>query len=392
VSTRRAEEEAAATLARLGLDAEALRAGRVDVVRVAPLMAGSDAAALAAALGELPSPAVAELLAALEPHARDRAARKAIRRTLYRLAQRGVPRPPPPPTAPPPARAAEPVVEGLVSAVDGRGDRLVWLLRALPTGGSLLVTAQLNEPEGLRDVHAAELGRKALRALRERLEREAGLRLVPAEWRTLDALLVEAHERAGGGERERDYLRVRPRLTGEPPAAASEPVSARVAPAGAEESAALVAGSAALLGEREFETWWPTPEAAAPFAGEIAAARESPLVVSRLAQEDRLREILRRTARALFPPAVLARRLAGTAYVLAETARPAAARQALAVAGALAARPEDAADIPFVAALVERALAGLLARDSEEQRGALVVTPGQFLRDRASSRPGRTRG
>ena len=37
-----------------------------------------------------------------------------------------------------------------------------------------------------------------------------------ADWRTLDALLVEAHERAGGGAaRERDYLRLRPRLTGE---------------------------------------------------------------------------------------------------------------------------------------------------------------------------------
>jgi len=53
-------------------------------------------------------------------------------------------------------------------------------------------------------------------------------------------------------------------------------------------------------------------------------------------------------------------------------------------------------EIPLVAALVERAVGGLLAqataRTEEERRGALVVTPGQFLRDRASSRRGRTPG
>src|SRR5439155_844359 len=81
-------------------------------------------------------------------------------------------------------------------------------------------------------------------------------------------------------------------------------------------------------------------------------------------------------ARALFPPAVLARRLAGTAYLLAETARALAARRALAVALVLGARPADAMEIPLVAALVERAVGGLLAqataRTEEERRGAPV--------------------
>ena len=387
-------EQAAATLVRLGLDPEAVRAGRIGAEAVAPLLAGADGAALAAALGELASAEVAALLLALEPRAGERAVRKEIRRALYRLRQRGVPVPAPPAPA---ATARTPAAEGFLSPFDGRGDRLIWIVRPLPSGGSFLVAAQLNEPEGLRDVSAGEASRKQIRAARQKLEADSDMRLVAADWRTLDALLVEAHARAGGGTvRERDYLRLRPRLTSEPPRPPAEPVSARVAAPGAEESAALASGSAALLEEPELRGWLPAPEAAAPFVEEIAGLRDSPLVLSRLAEEERVREILGRAARALFPPAVLARRLAGTAYLLAETGRALAARRALAVALVLGARPADAMEIPLVAALVERAVGGLLAqataRTEEERRGALVVTPGQFLRDRASSRRGRTPG
>ena len=396
MNTRAAEVEA--TLARLGLDPGALRSGQTPAADLAPRLAGPDAPALVAALGELATPEVATLLVALEAAAPGRAVHKEIRRALYRLRQRGVPVPVAAPTPRPAPRPAEAAIEGLVSPMDGRGDRVVWLVRALPAGGVLLVATQLNEPAGLVDVHAVEIGRKGLKTARQRLEREAGVRLVAADWRTLDALVVEAHERVGEGERarERDYLRLRPRLTADPPRAPAEPVSARAAPPGPEEAEAVAAGSAALLAEPEFRTWWPAPETLAPFAEEIAAASASPLVVSRFAQEDRLREILARAAETLVPPPVMARRLDAMAYVLAETGRSEGARQALAAARALRARPaRDAINVPVVAAYVERALGTLLAdatqRETEERRGSLVVTPAEYLLARASSHPPRTR-
>src|SRR5207245_4110870 len=141
----------------------------------------------------------------------------------------------------------------------------------VPSGAACLVAAQLNEPEGLRDVSAGEASRKQIRAARQKLEADSNLRLVAADWRTLDALLVEAHARAGGGtERERDYLRVRPRLTSEPPRPPAEPVSARVTAPSAGESAALVSGSAPRLSEAEPAARFPPPEAAAPFVAELA--------------------------------------------------------------------------------------------------------------------------
>jgi len=162
-----------------------------------------------------------------------------------------------------------------------------------------------------------------------------------------------------------------------------------------DEAAALVAASAALVEEPELRGWYPTPEAAAPFVARITEIRESPLLVSRAAQEERVREVLGHATGALFPPPVLRRRLEGTAYVFAETGRPEAARRALAIARVLGEPRRTALDVPLVAALVERALGALLAqstaRQEETRSGALVVTPGEFLRDRASSRPARTR-
>src|SRR5439155_4369275 len=83
------------TLERLGLDAAELPAGRASDDEVLALLAGPDGVALADALGELPHPAVATLLARLEGRVAEKAVRKAIRRTLYRLSQRGVARPAP---------------------------------------------------------------------------------------------------------------------------------------------------------------------------------------------------------------------------------------------------------------------------------------------------------
>ena len=380
------------TLARLGLDAAELVAGHAADDRVLALLAGPDGTALAEALGDLPSPAVAALLVRLEARAPDKAVRKAIRRALYRLAQRGVPRPAP---AAEPERPRPAVVEleGLVSTVDGHGDRILWLMRPLATG-TLLIAAQANEPAGLRDLQVVDIGRKQLRTTRQRIESD-GLRLVAASWRVVDALLVEAQERAGTPEPGHDYLRVRPRLTTEPPAPPAEPISSRAQPPGsAEEASALAADSVRLTEEPEFRGWGPDPEAAAPYVGEVDAIRQSPIVLPPLQQQERLREVLARAAAALYPPATLARRLAGTAYVLAETGRPAAARLALATAAVVRDTPARAHEVPFVAALVGSGVEGLFgsAESAPDREGALVLTPEEVLRARRSSRPGHTRG
>jgi len=341
-------------------------------------------------------PDVAAALAAEDERSHDRATRKEIRRALYRLRERGVPVPER--AAEAPARAVlGPSIEAWVSAVDGRGDRLVWLARERPGGDLLLVAADLNEPEGLRDLRVFDVTRKQLRRMRERFQAEGGLRFASADWRAVDALVVEAADRLGAdADRRLDYRRTRPRLTSEPPRAPAELQSPRLVAPTAAERDTLVAASASLASEPEFRTWWPRPDVAAPFLAEIREVRESPIVVGPVQQEERLRAILARAAATLFPPASTARRLRATAYVLAETGRVAAARHAIAVASALDAAPARAADVPLLQAFVHQALGTYLAAAEAERRearaGSLVVTPDEVRRAESPSRPPRARG
>src|SRR5215470_18643467 len=148
--------------------------------------------AIAHRLGALASQESAELLQRLGAESRDKRVRKEVKRALYRLEQRGVHlAAPPPPPAPTPVGAAP--IEGYVSAVDGRGDQLVWLVKPQPAGVAHLF-AVINDPEGLRESALNSLTRKALKALRTALERKHELRLVEVDWRHADFLIHRAFE------------------------------------------------------------------------------------------------------------------------------------------------------------------------------------------------------
>ena len=322
----------------------------------------------------------------------DGAARKDLRRMLYRLTQAGVAVP---------ARPAEPVtpifgpsVEAWVSAVDGRGDRLVWLLRESPSGQLLLVAADLNEPAGLRDLRVFDVTRKQLRAMRQRFHAEAGLTFVAANWRAIDALVLEAQDRLEQPDRRLDYRRIRPRVTQLAPLAPSELRSAHVVPPDDNECPRLVTESAALLTEPELRTWWPRPEAVTPLLAEIRAIRESRIVLAPAHQEERLREILARAVSVFFPAPSTARRLEAMAFVFGETGRPDQARRALAVAATLRTTPTG--DVPLLQALVHQSLGTQLAATEaarrEERAGALVLTPGEVATAKSPSRPPRGPG
>jgi hypothetical protein len=357
------------------------------------------ARALLARLGEkldadAPPHAVAAALAGAAERVTDRAARKEIRRVLYRLEQAGIAVPPPEPIAPA-APILGPSIEAWVSSVDGRGDRLVWLVREHASGGVLLIAADVNEPAGLRDLRTFDVTRKQLRDMRRRFQTDAGLTFVPVDWRRVDALVLEAQDRLAEPDRRLDYRRTRPRVTAAPPLAPAELVSTRVAPPGSDERAGLVATSTSLLGEPELRTWWPRPDDAAAIIAEVREVRESPIVLPPAQQEERLRAILERAASQLYPEPPLGRRLRATAFVLAETGRPGPAATALAVAAALEAGTPPGA-IPLVQALVQRRLGTQLAAAEAERReeraGALVLTPGELATRKSPSRPPRSRG
>ena len=103
--------------------------------------------AIAARLGAQPEAASVEALTAMEASSQDKLVRKEIRRSLYRLERRGLPLPQST-TAKPTLVASGPRLEGYLSAVDGSGDQLVWLVKPRPAGVAH-VFAGLNDPGGL---------------------------------------------------------------------------------------------------------------------------------------------------------------------------------------------------------------------------------------------------
>jgi len=373
---------------------EALRAAGVasdetDPARLLPL-AGRDAAldlAIVMRLARLADDAHARALRTVEAgavRAEWKAVVKAARRALYLLGQRGVAVPEPERIERAPRLAPPGALEGWVSAIDGRGDRLIWLARPQREGGLLVLTAVLNEPAGLRDVSLAELPRKTLRRMERDLQASHRLRMVAADGAYCDALLTEgfARARATGTAGVGEYPTFRARLTSAEPAPRDPPLAARVL-GDLGNDAAAAADSARLLDEVEFTTWHLERPTLAAHVDEITAARESPLVLSRPQQEERVRAVVARALRELFAGdrgGAYRRRLEEMAYYFDATGRRPLAIVALATARALAASTSGGEGIPFFEELTRRSFAVLLEEDAararEEEKGSVLVRPG----------------
>ena len=391
-------DTALATLHRLGLASDVAAAANLPETTLDPVLDGPDAAAVVEALGEVGGVAAASTLARRASGDAPRALRKTLRRALFRLQQRGVPVP---------AEEAQPVhvpvagpdLEGLVSAFDGNGDRLDL---ARPTAGRRRNTAaggggqragrparrpsRRGEPQG-----AARAARAASEAVRPAARRRAVGRAGRAHRRG-----TRARRRPGTSDRSQTISATVPQLVHAAPGSPVEPRSALAPPPSDDERPALVAGSGELVTLPELRTWWPRPDAAAPFVEEIAALRDSPIVLNRMQQDERLR------ARSWRAPQrrSIRRRWWRAASRGPRTSSPRrAARRPRAPRSPPPPRSERGparTTCRCCARWCTRALGTLLAseqsRREEERRGSLVLTPAEALTDPPSSRRGRTRG
>jgi hypothetical protein len=155
--------------------------------------------ALAALLGNYPTPEVEQVLGAWETKATDKELRHEIRRSLYKLSQKGIVTKKTE-QAPPPSIFSPIEPEGYLSPIDGSGDRLLWLVKAKAGRGLHYLSAVVNEPEGLRYFDFAEINRKKLRQMRQDFTTRMQMVLVEAPWRYCDAVMYEGYERAKAKE------------------------------------------------------------------------------------------------------------------------------------------------------------------------------------------------
>jgi hypothetical protein len=342
--------------------------------------------ALAAVLGDYPEPETAQALITWESQTHDKNLRREIHRSLYKLAQKGVHIQRPAQEQPRPILApVEP--EGYLSSMDGRGDRLLWLVKSKIGGGLHYLSALVNEPEGMRFVEGAEVTRKGFRAMRQDLSARHEITMIEAPWRYCDAVMYEGYERAKGrdGANVEAYLALRSHLLTTPAQTVEVPLPTGLDAEAIAVDENLVVTSVQLLEEPEFRRWLLDHDQVHPYIDQISQAQESPLVLNRYQQQDRLQVIIEKAIAEVFSvenSQSYARRLEETVLHLTATGRLEAARRALAVARALKRSEHGGKGIPFCEELVRQSVAlhyqEERQKEQQEAPGSLIMRPAEF--------------
>lgn len=342
--------------------------------------------ALAALLGDYPTQEAAQVLIAWEQKPSAKSLRREIHRSLYKLSQKGVR------TERPAQEQTRPVLtpiepEGYLSSMDGHGDRLVWLIKPKVGGGLHYLSALVNEPEGTRYVEGAEVTRKGFRLMRQDLSDRHQITMLEAPWRYCDALMSEGYGRARArdGKEIESYPALRSHLISTPAQPVAVPLSANLDPEAITADESLLATSVQLFEEPQLQRWLLDHDQAHAYIDQIAQAQESPLVLNRYQQQDRIRTIIEKAISEVFSAEnslSYARRLEEVTLHLAASGRLEAAKRALAVALALKRSERGGKGIPFCEELVRQSIAMHYheerQQEQEESQGSLIMKPAEF--------------
>lgn len=359
---------------------EAGRAARI-VLGIARAR-GEDALALAWPLaGAVARAAVsagrADLLAALAGHASREVAKEA-RRGLHVLRSRGLEVPEPARAAPPPAPAPapEPPLAAYASAIDGHGERAIWLPRTVPGKGVEVGQAVISDERGLVDLQVVLLGRKEWRtAVREILERGASMGVGEIDGDEARSLVASARAR-----NEEAKVRVPEGadrwLAQLGPAGPPPDPAARFPALPEEEEREALSASGALHDLPLLRGWLPEEEFLREVARQLDEVAVSPLYLDQGQRQGQAARLVAQAAERYFsdPPrrTRLSRRLFAAAGHLESTGDGAGARAAAAAARALAADAPPLS-IPFARRLVEKAFR--LAPEQATPAEPVLVAP-----------------
>jgi len=299
----------------------------------------------------------ADVLAAAAAHAQKDVAKEG-KRALYLMKMRGVAVPEaqrPAPTPPPPA--PEPPVSCFASALDGHGERAVWIGRSVPGKGIEVAQAVISDRKGLTELHLGLLGRKEYRAFsKDLLERGHAMGVAEIDRERAKGLVAAARRlNDGSGTKPPDgadawLARIGP---GTPP----EDPAARFAPLPAEEERAAVEASARLHDLPLVRGWLADEDALRALAQKLDEIAVSALYLDERQRADAALQAVADAISAHFDEARRALwvgRLFTVADHLERAGDPVHAQLAAATARALRDGVE-ATRIPFARLLVEKA-------------------------------------
>ena len=346
--------------------------------------AGHTDLAIVFVLGKIADPAAVAALLHIEKEARDKNLKKEIRRSLFKLSQKGLTIPedksgeekPPIFTL---ARTSD--IEAYMSAVDGAGGRLLWIVKPQPGHGLQTIQAMINDREGLQRVGRAQVPRKELRNMAQEIKKQHGITMIAVPWEYADSMLYESFEKAKAAGRSglENFHELRSIVGTGKPKTQEHPIYRRLRSEDARQGAWREL-SRRLLDEPEFRFWILDADWLAPFLGQLQDAQSSRLVLNPMQKEERLAGIVRDTVKMLCAGEVgkiMQRRLEDMALYLLETARAETAKLALAVAAQVQDGDPGPLDISFLTGLAQKSFAFHLSQQKSkaEEEPSFIVKP-----------------
>ncbi|MSQ24100.1 MAG: hypothetical protein EXR58_06065 [Chloroflexi bacterium] len=358
-----------AEILRLGADAlSGIRAlgtaGGTSVALLGALAHSPDqvtAVAAIDALGDAATTEAAEVISDLDQPGTSKEVRTAARRSLHKLALKGVhvARTEPSP-ARPGARVAE-LYRVIGSSFDGRGTRSLWMAGDRPIGGIYMIGLGLNDVDGLVDCAGRDTTRKRF-AEQEKEMREKD----PMAWVELPIeygrqLVQEGLDLArGGGRAIPTQYALWAEVIGAPEEPFSEALIYQEINAFEMKMHPSLQGEGARLFEQpELEGWFFEPERVEKWARQLAEPAVARLVVTPETEQGRAERLLRDALAELMDAKTLSglkRRLEETAYLFLKTDREADARRAVAAAVTIEEQRALRPPHPFLRALLERSI------------------------------------
>jgi hypothetical protein len=282
-----------------------------------------------------------------------RGVRRAARRALYRLSQKGVSAPPRPASRPVVARRTERPARAWLSGIDGTGSRAAWILFDGGFGATALCSLILNDTVGILEVAGGEITKKRLDTELAALRANQKLPWIevppPRAVAAVHATL--ALHRSLGTTPPAAFARWQ--------AAFEHAAVKETPPPTAPSDPALLERVSELLGLPELASWFVDPESVQSESLELAQTRESRLILSDQIKAEREAVIVDRIVEREFTRELRqrwARRLEEMAFVFAATDRPEPAAIAAASAAALRDDARDVRRQPFPAALARRGI------------------------------------
>ncbi|HEU4342079.1 MAG TPA: hypothetical protein VFU31_10955 [Candidatus Binatia bacterium] len=336
------------------------------------------------ALGKIPDEASVQALGEIQNAAKDKEIKKAVRRSLFKLAQRGLVLPEessPGAKTPSPFMAPAANIEAQISAVDGAGGRLIWIVKPQPGAGLQVIQAMVSDREGLQRIGGAPMPRKELRRMGQQIKEQHGVTMIAVPWEFADQTLYEGFERAKAGGRSglEHFHQLRSTIVTGKPSPQAHPIYQRLS-ADDTRAGPWREQSRHLLEEPELRFWLVDTDWLQPFLPQLEEAQTSRLVLNPVQKEERLAGIVRDAVKALCagePGNVMRRRMEDMALYFTETGRQEQAKLALAVALQIGEGDPGPLDISFLTGLVQKSLAFHLSEQKKksEAEPSLIVKP-----------------